>query len=569
MTITNKTVEHDKFFELLKKNDDYILFHNCSFAFDIQVVENRTFHLLFHYCIFKGRVRFSGQFRHGLEFKNCDFKYDLKIENCLTDYQDNWYTSNTHSIVLDNTSHGDEILIFESNLSRGIFLNQVKSQVILINNVKIEKRGLEITNTDVGGNGYFEMIASNSGISILDSTFHEKASFKDLDIKFIKLQQSTFKGSTSIYRINAKHLSLSKSSFDAITVKSLNISSTFSIVECTSKKPFYLSNHPEKNECSLQCKIKHLTIGRNIFLQGLNISDLLNLKHFQIDFDVNSSGTFQVNNIKTKSICLEGFLTKSYLILENITVDNFTIRSFSNKSIFKINSLKANSLDSMLEISKSNLSNSEFQNTNFDRFSQIVISESNISELKTSNVVWFKQTKLSTEKQLLGNKREVFKQIKYSLERQGDRINALDFKNYELSAYRKELFSGIPWFKIPFEKERFILLISWWSNNFGLNWWRPVWLALVLGLITWFLVVIGISESMSLSFDSTRLQETLDEFGAYFNKFFSYMNPTHSLSRMFPETYISWKVYAVDYIFRIILAYLIVQTVTAFRKYIT
>jgi hypothetical protein len=104
-------------------------------------------------------------------------------------------------------------------------------------------------------------------------------------------------------------------------------------------------------------------------------------------------------------------------------------------------------VDSLLDIFNSNLGVCELYNTFLDSFTKVAIKNSVLSEIITSNVRWFRLNQLEKPEDYPGsaqefywsNRREFFRQLKYAMNKQGNRIQALEFKSYEMSAFHKEL----------------------------------------------------------------------------------------------------------------------------------
>ena len=210
------------------------------------------------------------------------------------------------------------------------------------------------------------------------------------------------------------------------------------------------------------------------------------------------------------------------------------------------------------------------KNSSLEKFKKVTIINSNLINLITSNVKWFKKIDNPNDEKnqefITSNSKEVYRQLKHSLEKQGSKIDALKFKTLEMKEYKKELA-----IKKSSKSDRIILWLSQ-SNNYGTNWLKPISIALGITLLAYILIIIGVSRKLSFNFNFSEesFKLTFTELGTHSCTFFQLLNPTHYLNRVFPNP--SYElgvfVYFIDYLLKIMLAYLIFQTITAFRKFI-
>jgi hypothetical protein len=166
--------------------------------------------------------------------------------------------------------------------------------------------------------------------------------------------------------------------------------------------------------------------------------------------------------------------------------------------------------------------------------------------------------------------KEIYRQLKYALEKQGNRISSLRFKALEMKTYKQETFIKVKWYKRIFNVDRFVLWVGQ-SNDFGMNWLKPVLLAIGFSLLFHFLIIVGISDKLTyspnLSFQS--IETTWNVYRENLSSLPQLMNPTHLLSRIYPNnSNLNFNVHLLDYLLKVILAFFIFQTVSAFRKYV-
>jgi hypothetical protein len=151
------------------------------------------------------------------------------------------------------------------------------------------------------------------------------------------------------------------------------------------------------------------------------------------------------------------------------------------------------------------------------------------------------------------------------VDRQGDRIQALVFQAEELQAFEKEIEQTMHWWSA----DRWILRLSK-TNRFGLDWSIALGWMLIWTLI--FFVPMAIIASPELGWTPAR---NFVEFLTSIETIFWYrlpilvqlFNPAHN-PIAYVEKGISPLYFLLDGIHRIGAAFLIVQIISAFRKYI-
>lgn len=212
----------------------------------------------------------------------------------------------------------------------------------------------------------------------------------------------------------------------------------------------------------------------------------------------------------------------------------------------------------------SDLAKTRFLGFNFRNFDDLTLSNSFLSEIICSSCEWFDDVQLKQFRKIrFYGKREVYRQLKQAAEKQGNRIQALEFQARELKAFRWEIASR----QHLFTSDRLALLLGL-TNGFGLNWLLPM--GLLIGTTIIFYVLMIIYASPSITFTPaksfTDVSNTLMLFLDRSEVLIQLFNPAHNLSHLFRDS-VPTSVYWLDGIHRIIAAFLIVQIVSAFRKF--
>lgn len=284
-------------------------------------------------------------------------------------------------------------------------------------------------------------------------------------------------------------------------------------------------------------------------------------------------GDLHFNSCQINYAHLSGNNYNSNIIFNQVLFKKLSLEYFNNFSTLLLISVKALQPKSELSIYHSNLGKTHLYNIFLDTFHQVKIYNSILTDIIVANVKWFDDKHLNpttaNSSEEFTYKKEIYRQIKFALEKQGDRISSLKFKALEMKAFKMETFAKIVWYKKIFNKERFILWVGQ-TNNFGQNWMKPALFAIISTVIFYFLIVVGISEYLcyTLNLTTESILTTFDEFLKYSNILPQLMNPANSLSKILSEeikpNFITnfWQ-----FCLKICLTFFIFQTISAFRKY--
>jgi len=268
------------------------------------------------------------------------------------------------------------------------------------------------------------------------------------------------------------------------------------------------------------------------------------------------------------------------LYLEDFNVNMLSIQSFNSSVKFKIHNIKAISLpnkESEFLVQNSNLGSAEISTVDLSKFDIVNIRDSYISDVNFVNTIWnnnitsFDQSGSQVIKEITDireynfKNRDVYRQLKYASSKYGDTVTSFEFLAKEMEIYRKylknnnnKLFSKEWWNN---KAERANLWLNMFSNYYGNNWLKAVFLTLFFNtmLYTFYCWSQGYW------------------FGNDWNKFwtlaaysFEFLNPLRKadfLQKVTGEELVPPAAIAIDYVSRIIIAYFVYQTITAFRKF--
>lgn len=218
-----------------------------------------------------------------------------------------------------------------------------------------------------------------------------------------------------------------------------------------------------------------------------------------------------------------------------------------------------------LVINRSDLGKTKFLDHNFDGYESVSIDHSFLAEIMVVSCIWFDDYRLKVSKESQ-SRREVYRQLKQAAEKQGDRIQALVFQADELRAFRSESKKVQSWWS----NDRWILRLGN-SNRFGLSWSVALWW--MLGWTVLFFVPMAILASPELCWEPA---ENWSDFWftlriiwwERLHIFFQLLNPAHNPSSFVDKDNVSSRYFLLDSIHRLGAAFLVVQIVSAFRKFI-
>ncbi|MEJ7677720.1 MAG: hypothetical protein WKG06_07605 [Segetibacter sp.] len=230
----------------------------------------------------------------------------------------------------------------------------------------------------------------------------------------------------------------------------------------------------------LDCECEALSIGNckvdGLYIQG-TVSKRIRINHIQYN-GIGFSGNIFFSEIIVDKLEFEWFLRKdSEIFIKGINVRELRISKFINDGklrIFDLSALTINvngeianqAVSSDVYILDSYLGNAELYNINFKEFNKVIIRNSLLTGCSFINVIWPKDVLTNinenkTAKEVNNDKKEVYKQIKYALSKQGDNVTEQQFHGLEMNIYNKTLsFRNDFWTKIILYLSYFTIAIT-------------------------------------------------------------------------------------------------------------
>lgn len=528
-------------------------------------------------CTFKKPVIFEKiDLNCGIKFIDCTFESTLSINNCSASNYDNVFNLDGNHIEISNTKINGFHFNGNNRIERGVKIcDKSVIDFLKITSLYCNKGSFVIYDSTI--KTLFDVSQGNFSGSIEvreQSIIKCKVRFENVTAGSFAFTDSNFEKDVHIWAGKIGALIFNDGIFyDDLYIKAVPISGGLTIIGTEYKKSisFTFDDSPAGKFGS----IKTIYIASGKFGEPLNINGSNSqISDVKINFSKKLEGAIYFNSCNLLSSKLTGDNYSGNLVFNHCNFNKLSLEFFYNYATISIISAKAFDEHSEIEIAHSNLGKTHFLNMFFNTFEKISVYNSVLTEIITSNVKWFDHNnlnpKLSPETDDYTYKREIYRQLKYALEKQGNKIESLKFRSLEISAFKSELFSKHRYFiKRIFNNDRFILWLGQ-TNNFGLNWFKPVLLFLGFSLLFYFLITIGVSEklfySINLSYSSFKI--TFEELGKYFYAYPQLMNPVHAIDRIFSDhVAFSFPVHLFDFLLKVFLAFFIFQIISAFRKF--
>jgi len=533
----------------------WIEFKRCSFN-GVVIFEN---------CEFGSNSEFSNQKNSNIEFENCDFRhFHIQIER--SKFGSAFKIIRCHDV--------ENLNIIETN-----FVN-ASIQHCIINKIEISKSHfyseLRIENCDI--KSHVRKLSNKYGsIIYLKSKFQDSVFFKDHELKDVfTVQECSF--------------------FDTVNIdpfSSIINTSRLNLIDNEFKKKISIDYCRIVGEQTFYGGANQISIMSNRFDDGIYINGLIKdsnteIDKIKLDFSSTFEGFVKISDFDTNNLIITGENYKSNIILNNIGVNVFSISEFANYSTFQIIKCKAKGSNSSFNIIESYLEKFQFTNCKLNSFFKYTFNASNLSMIRSSNTIWFhysqllntliipyntksklsKESKKSIDKQnstVYLQLRDVFRQLKYAMEQQGDRVNALTFKSHEMRAYHSYLKLNEGWFNADRMSLRF-----GWTNIYGINWYLPLALLIIVTLLFYGIILFDQDPKYFLQGDKLMLSDYFVDFCKSFSTFVKLLNPLVKLDELFEnnEYKVTGLSHFIFFLYKIVYSFFVFQIISAFRKFV-
>lgn len=537
-------------------------------------------------CTFLGSVNFSGvtcsgnKNANGIEFNKCDFKAMLSITTGRFHKDISLIRCNFEEYVkfrlldlvdasvycLEN-DFKDELSFAACNLKNiGLGTNKVANGVSIsdVNGDNISFNGANVFDGDL----YLYRCRLQDGIDFNRGLFKDEVRLQvvhTINGGLIIIESEFEKGFEVNYQDALHSDTFGISSFDitgASFAGGLNVFGR--------KNP---GNHfPEIRECNIKASS---SLSGNISFIGLKI-------HY-----------FKLSGYSTAKMSFRQLLIKELEINEFV---NDTALIFSDVRAMNDGRNAKNEVSpSVLKIYGTNFGKAQLFETDLASFGQIYISNVILTEISTLGMTWFtpdqleaadsdfyyrdlrKSIRFKHKEQIdisrsgliswLNSRREIYRQLKFVSQRQGDMPEVHRFQAQEMRVYQQ-----ITKFQRPKMWSEFWILWASQSNKFGQSWTTALWLLIPFSFAAYLPVGFLTSETLDyndFSLDPDNLLINLKVvFWDNLKMWIILLNPAHRIKDLTEhiDKYPS-IVYLFDLLSRIVVSYFLFQIVSAFRKF--
>lgn len=345
-----------------------------------------------------------------------------------------------------------------------------------------------------------------------------------------------------------------------------------------------------RSKCDVfRCFVKEATI---ISVQGGEYNELLIestepqivVSRIIIDCDYLKGHTkIDGSKMLINQLEIKNRLKDAYLSIENCLVQKISIAKFRNEGAIRLSRIKgkATSTKSEVQVIESYLGKAEFYVVDFKSFDLININDAHLVDCSFVNIKWkhdirsytsdlvqsqidlidkLEEKKLFTHVRMNIRKpqfisdyyrrnREVYRQLKYALQKQGSIVHEHVYHAKEMRAHNNALF----WHQHPFTK--LVIKMSYWFSNFGQSMWRPIW-ALFTGHYFMYMLAIGVG---GIKLNNYKIGWIND----YIYNYFYLISPLHKSDDIF----CGWTI-IIDILMRIWSSYMIYNIIRASRRFI-
>ena len=542
-------------------------------------------------CIFHHHVNISeAQLSEGMRFDQCTFHKGITFDLCKANQSNSNFNEN-RNISLDFTSCniGVGLIIQGSELGFGVSLTE-NCETDRIQLVSSDITQFTLENSIVKKGFEALIINATKGVELINSSI-------------MRLGMMECKFELILRKITCLELvNLDSSTFNTLMIQDGTYSGGFLLKHChsqysisvngaTFEKAFFLDQSEatgEKPEKLNGFWISDCDFKAGFDYRGSQTQQTEGLSQLTITCGDQLKGNFDFQNCRIGTTRIQG-LNSASIIFAYCRLDQLHLEGLVNKgalTLVSIQPIKYN--ESFFYISKSVLGKTFLSDCDLRSYESVTITHSNISEVVTTSVEWFAEAQLNRKVMIdiffnaqmtplnratairtvdYQIKKDLFRQLKFAMEKQGDQFNRMHFRKEELNAYRNELLYQKLSIKNIGDK-----LILWLnrSNDYGFNWLKPMLLILSSTFVFNILLSISINPKLTWIPSIENVSYTFHYLLYNFYNYFSLLNPTHRIIDLFgirDSSKPSFLFYLLDFLERLSISYLLFQMIVAFRKY--
>lgn len=527
-------------------------------------------HRLIQNCVFKKQFLVENvDILQGFSFEFCEFEVGIIF----------------HNVVASKF----RVRKFLNNAS--LYFHECKIQLLHIVGAKFSRGILCDINTEIQRFNIERSEVGNGGINIRNSSIKESFDVTAVKSESFHISKSSIESRIRLQSLVSSSVSLIKSKFsEMVNIWNLRLNSNVTLnynefhdtFELASSMVKGLFSHGDifKREFKVDLTTKdgiEPTLDE-IYFTEIQLSERFTLvgdekiiSKLTIPYTSKFQGVLKLGRCTFLEVSLSGVNEHSKILFKQVVFKYLRIRDFTNFSDITFSNCKGGD-ESEMEIVDSDLGLSKFNDFSFKSFNRLKFENAFLGKLICSNIQWFEEGQLVSDEdskdnsKFLKNKRELYRQLKQALKSNGNALEGLEFQAKELKSYRAELkksgsYKG---------GDRVIMLVNM-TNNYGLNWWKPTWIILLITLFFYIPISVLVSDEFAfkLSLEGKDVKRTFAYFWDNNSLYVNLLNPTRKFSSVYGNGELSNWVYWLDSIQRIILGLFIFQIIKAFRKFVS
>lgn len=285
---------------------------------------------------------------------------------------------------------------------------------------------------------------------------------------------------------------------------------------------------------------------------------------------------FEIDHGKVDILVFDNAITTTssvYIQNTDLSLLSFT-PNFKNFGIFQVSRLHAKIKiqesdpieDSRLMINSSEMGNATFINTNFHSFDKVILVRCKLSNINTNHGHLPLKTKFPNkiysdhpDQENYSELAETYNQLQLAMQKQGNRTWAFKYYAEYMEWYRLEQKEKKNW------AQYITLSLNKLSTKYGADWIRSFGLILLLGLF-FFIAYVLFLPSVEVGLKFLTWPNTVENIIFFSRYYFDFIIPTHKIDFIGEYKAGFWSAF-IDVLSRIIIGYLIYQTIAAFRQF--
>lgn len=545
-----------------------------SVDFEITILNES---IQWHHCeikdvIFKEKfVVRDCEINSGIHFSNCHFEKGIVFHNVKSTNYNSTYNPNNKSVCFENSEA--TFIAFENKcfFDRSLTIEKnCKIEKLDITDLEIRNAGLILKNSVVD---FLSIHLSKTEINLSNCIFHKQIRFETIlgNVSFIK---NEFQEDLMIWNLECPNrFLLNYNQFkDEFKIEASRIE-YLTVIGDTFDKKAEFENRSLSENSTLETYLNKLYISEARFIEGFDFNGLgKNLDELNLIMTPELKGVLNFDNWIIEHTVISGINQNLKLLFKSIKFRFLFINDFTNFSDISFDRCRGNGHEAILNLINSDLGSTRFNEFNLKSFKVLRLNNVSVDKIRPSNVNWFDDNQVEieiheqSESEKAKRKREIYRQLKQALKNHGNQIDSLIFQARELKCLRDELNNSnkYKW------GERLIMTVNQ-SNDYGLNWPKPVGIVFLITFLLYITILPGISEKIlfSTSCDKEDLSLTWDVFTNNFKTLWNLFNPVRRFDLTYGETIQSDWIYFLDLLHRIFLGIMIFQIIKAFRKYVS